>query len=108
VLVDPDNGDFAPRLLDLAQAVLLFHTEHDAVPPRLFDADQWSGFIRAYLRRVRLTDRERACWPAAIEYMLAEEGHWAVTGTPGDWRLPRQKQFLLTLARARADDFPLP
>jgi Ser/Thr protein kinase RdoA (MazF antagonist) len=108
VLVDPDNGDFAPRLLDLAQAALLFHTEHEPVSPRPFDAAQWTTFIRAYLCHVNLTDQERALWPLAIEYMLAEEGHWAFTGEPGDWQLARQKSFLLALAQVRAGDFPLP
>jgi Ser/Thr protein kinase RdoA (MazF antagonist) len=108
VLVDPDNGDYAPRLLDLAQAALLFHTDHDAAPPRPFDAAQWSTFIQAYLRHISLTDHERALWPLAIEYMLSEEGHWALTCEPSDWQLPRQNSFLLTLAEASADDFPLP
>jgi len=108
VLVDPDNGDFAPRLLDLAQAALLFHTEHDAVPPRPFDPEQWSTFIEAYGRHVHLTGPERHLWPLAVEYMLNEEGHWALTGEPSAWELPRQKAFLLALAQIRADDFPLP
>jgi hypothetical protein len=36
VLVDLDNGEHAPRLLDLALAALLFHNEHPQAPPRLF------------------------------------------------------------------------
>jgi Ser/Thr protein kinase RdoA (MazF antagonist) len=108
VLVDPDNGDFAPRLLDLAQAALLFHTEHASAPTRPFDRAQWSVFILAYLREVDLTDDERALWPTAIEFMLSEEGHWAFTGSPDDWHAPRQRSFLLALADVRADDFPLP
>jgi Ser/Thr protein kinase RdoA (MazF antagonist) len=108
VLVDPDNGDFAPRLLDLAQAVLLFHTEHDPAPPRLFDAAQWSAFIQAYLQHVRLTDHERALWPVAVDYMLSDEGHWAFTGEPDEWHAPRQRSFLLSLAEARAEDYPIP
>jgi len=108
VLVDPDNGDFAPRLIDFAQAVLLFHTEHDSAPPRLFNAAQRSAFIHAYLRQVRLTDHERALWSVAVDYVLADEGHWAFTGEPDDWQVPRQRSFLLALADARADDYPLP
>jgi Ser/Thr protein kinase RdoA (MazF antagonist) len=106
VLVDPDNGDFAPRLLDLAQAALLFHTE--AVSPRPFDDAQWPAFIEAYLRHVSLTDSERTLWPLAIEYMLSEEGHWAFTGEPSEWQQPAQKSFLLALAQVQADNFPLP
>jgi Ser/Thr protein kinase RdoA (MazF antagonist) len=108
VLVDPDNGDFAPRLLDLAEAALLFHTDHDSAPARPFDTEEWSAFIDAYLREVELTDRERILWPSAIEYMLSEEGHWAFTGSPDDWHSPRQRSFLLALANVRAGDFALP
>jgi len=108
VLVDPDNGDFAPRLLDLAQAVLLFHTEHEPAPPRLFDATEWSAFIGAYLRQVDLTELERTMWPVAVEYMICDEGHWALTNDVEEWREPRQRAFLLALAEARAGDYPLP
>jgi Ser/Thr protein kinase RdoA (MazF antagonist) len=108
VLVDPDNGDFAPRILDLAQAALLFHTDQEAAPARPFDQLEWSAFIGAYLREIDLTADERRLWPAAIDYMLAMEGHWAFTGTPEEWSDPRQRSFLLALANARADDFALP
>lgn len=108
VLVDPDNGDYAPRLLDLAQALLLFHAEHDLAPPRLFNQPEWSAFTRAYLGYVRLTDDERALWPTAIDYLLSEEGVWALTNDPDDWRPPRERSFLLALAGIRANDYPLP
>jgi Ser/Thr protein kinase RdoA (MazF antagonist) len=108
VLVDPDNGDFAPRILDLAQAALLFHTDQDGAPSRPFDKSEWSAFIGAYLREVELTEDERLLWPTAISYMLAMEGHWAFTGSPQEWQDPRQRSFLLALASARTDDFPLP
>lgn len=108
VLVDPDNGDFAPRILDLAQAALLFHTDHDDAPARPFSRAEWTSFIDAYLRVAVLTETERRLWPTAIDFMLAWEGHWAFTGTPQDWHRPRQPSFLLALANASADDFPLP
>jgi hypothetical protein len=108
VLIDPDNGDFAPRILDLAQAALLFHTDHEAAPPRPFDRSEWSVFAGAYLREVNLTDDERLLWPSAVDYMLAMEGHWAFTGTPEEWDDPHQRRFLLALASARTADFPLP
>ena len=108
VLLDPDNGDFGPRLLDLAQAALLFNTDHAGAPPRPFDLAEWSAFIAAYLRETELTDDERRLWPTAIEYMLCEEGHWAFTGAPEEWQDPRQRTFLLALAQVQASDFPLP
>lgn len=107
VLIDPDNGDFAPRILDLAQAALLFHTDHELAPARPFDRAEWSAFLGAYQREVELTDQERQLWPLAVEYMLAMEGHWAFTGSPEEWLDPRQRSFLLALARARTEDFPL-
>lgn len=108
VLVDPDNGDFAPRILDLAYAALLFHTDHESAPARPFDQGEWDAFIGAYLRETDLTDDERLLWPTALHYMLAMEGHWAFTGSPEEWQDPRQRAFLLALANARTDDFPLP
>lgn len=107
VLIDPDNGDFAPRILDLAQAALLFHTDHELAPARPFDRAEWTTFIGAYRREVDLTDEERQLWPLAVGYVLAMEGHWAFTGEPEEWLDPRQRSFLLALARARAEDFPL-
>jgi Ser/Thr protein kinase RdoA (MazF antagonist) len=108
VLVDPDNGDLAPRLLDLALAALLFHTEHEPAPSRLFTATEWGTFARAYLRHVSLTDAERAAWPAALVYMLSEYGIWALTNDADDWQDTRQRAFLLALAASAPDDFPLP
>lgn len=108
VLVDPDNGDYGPRLLDLAQAALLFHTDQHAAPARPFDQGEWSAFVGAYLRETDLTEDERRLWPTAIEFMLCMEGHWAFTGSPGEWQDPRQRSFLLALARADVADFPLP
>jgi Ser/Thr protein kinase RdoA (MazF antagonist) len=107
VLVDPDNGDFAPRLLDLALAALLFHTEHEPAPPRMFDHAEWQVFIGAYLRHVRLTAEERVRWPAALEYMLSEFGVWALTSDPDDWVPHRQRAFLRDLAAAHHGRFPL-
>jgi hypothetical protein len=101
-------GDEQAREETLAQAALLFHTDQGAAPARPFDRDEWSVFIGAYLRENDLTDDERLWWPLAIQYMLAMEGHWAFTGTPQEWDDPRQRSFLLALAGARSDDFPLP
>jgi Ser/Thr protein kinase RdoA (MazF antagonist) len=108
VLVDPDNGDLAPRLLDLALAVLLFHTEHEPAPPRLFTAAEWATFAGAYLRHVPLTGAERSAWPVALDYMLSEYGVWELSSDADGWRDPRQRAFLLALAAADPGDFPLP
>lgn len=102
VLVDPDNGERLPRLLDLALAVLLFHNDLVGGPARLFDETEWTAFRDAYLAHVSLTDAERELWPTALVYMLLEWGVWTVVngGEVGDWDDPRQAAFLTDLLTA--------
>jgi Ser/Thr protein kinase RdoA (MazF antagonist) len=108
VLVDPDNGDHAPRLLDLALAVLLFHIEHPHAPPRLFTPAEWSTFVGGYLRHVTLTGQERRLWPTALAYLLSEYGVWSLTSDPRDWRDPRSRTYLRALAEVDLAGYPLP
>jgi Ser/Thr protein kinase RdoA (MazF antagonist) len=103
VLVDPDNGEYLPRLLDLALAVVLFHTE--TATHRAFDAAEWAAFRAAYLAHVRLTDVERELWPVALEYQQWEEGSWAVEDS--DWSDPDRALFLADALCADATRFPL-
>ncbi|MFI7618657.1 phosphotransferase [Nonomuraea terrae] len=109
VLIDPDNGERAPRLLDLALAVLLFHNDLPGGPARSFSATEWAAFRDAYLAHVRLTDQERALWPAAVTYMLLEWGVWTAVhgGEVGDWDDPRQAAFLADLLTADATRYPI-
>ncbi|MEU7003425.1 phosphotransferase [Nonomuraea sp. NPDC046570] len=104
VLIDPDNGDRAPRLLDLALAVLLFHNDL-AEPGRLFDEPEWIVFRDAYLSRVELTAAERELWPTALLYMLLEWGVWSIVSD--DWNDPVQAAFLTDLAAVDTGRFPL-
>jgi spectinomycin phosphotransferase len=103
VLVDPDNGEYLPRLLDLALAVVLFYTETPT--HRAFDAAEWLAFRNAYLAHVRLTDAERELWPVALEYQQWEEGSWAVEDS--DWSDPDRAVFLTDALCADASRFPL-
>jgi Ser/Thr protein kinase RdoA (MazF antagonist) len=109
-LVDPDNAEYAPRLLDLALAALLFHNEIENGPGRLFDDAEWSAFIGAYLRHVQLTRAERALWPTAVRYMLIEWGFWTLTDAAGigAWAKPAQRSFLRDLANTDEARFLLP
>ncbi|SDI31182.1 spectinomycin phosphotransferase [Nonomuraea jiangxiensis] len=109
VLVDPDNGERAPRLLDLALAVLLFHNDLPDRPARLFDEMEWAAFRDAYLGHVRLTVRERELWPTALTYMLLEWGVWTAVngGEVGDWDDPRQAAFLAALLTVDITRYPL-
>lgn len=107
VLVDPDNADRAPRLLDLALAAMQFHIEHDAAPARMFNASEWEAFIGGYARWVELTDVERDLWPVAVDYMLSEYGVWSLIESD-QWDDPHERALQIDLARASADRFPLP
>ncbi len=102
VLVDPDNAEYLPRLLDLALAVVLFNTETST--HRAFDAAEWEAFRSAYLAHVRLTDSERALWPVALEYQQWEEGAWAVEDS--DWSDPERAAFLTDALCADVSRFP--
>ncbi|MFF2652679.1 phosphotransferase [Streptomyces sp. NPDC058045] len=109
VLIDPDNGEVAARLLDLALAVLLFHNEADAAPARLFTTPEWTVFRDAYTRHVELTPQEIRVWPAALRYMLLEWCVWSLIDADewDDWTDPRKRSFLIDLATLELDRFPL-
>ena len=109
-LVDPDNAEHAPRLLDVALAALMFHNEIENGPGRLFDDAEWPAFIGAYLRHVQLTRAERALWPTAVQYMLIEWGFWTLTDAAGigAWAKPSQRSFLHDLASTDEARFRLP
>ena len=106
VLIDPDGAVQVPRLLDLAFAALMFHTEQDGAPGRPFGPTEWQVFLDAYLAHVALTDVERQVWPDAIDYILCDEGIWAITDST-EWHVERQRSFLLALAGTSRDAYPL-
>ncbi len=103
VLVDPDNGERAPRLLDLALAALLFHTE--TAIRRAFAAREWAWFRDAYCAHVRLTDTEVRLWPTALSYQAFDEVGWAL----GEQNQPDPARvgFLAAALCADAQQFPL-
>ncbi|MEU1615848.1 phosphotransferase [Streptomyces sp. NPDC005722] len=109
VLVDPENAEYAPRLLDLALALLLFHTESPAAPPRPFTPREWAVFQGAYRRHCALTAAEVALWPVAVRYMQVEWGIWTLLDATecDDWADPHQGAFLTALALAGPDDRPV-
>ncbi|HZZ97649.1 MAG TPA: aminoglycoside phosphotransferase family protein, partial [Jatrophihabitantaceae bacterium] len=57
VLIDPDNAERGPRLLDLASTALQFHSE--TTTHRAFATDEWEWFRDGYLDHVELTATER-------------------------------------------------
>ena len=96
-VLDFENGDVAPRLLDLGHSVLLIMLEITPNPGRLFDAAEWVAFRDAYLAEAPpLTERERTLWPTALTYTRLEFGTWHLTeGAEWDW--PGNRPFLLDL-----------
>lgn len=109
MLVDPDNGGLEPRIFDLALALTLFHNECPGAPGRLFTAEEWQTFAGAYARHVQFSEAERELWPAALDHMLWEEGTWVLEDNDdAAWADPRQRAFLLDLAAANPERYPLP
>lgn len=109
VLVDPDNGGFEPRLLDLALSVVLFHNECPTAPGRLFSQGEWQTFVAAYLEHVELTQREYELWPAALDHIWWEEGTWVLEDNDAEaWASEHQGAFLADLAQVQATNYPLP
>ncbi len=106
VLIDPDSAAQAPRIHDLALAALLFHTEHDGAAGRTFTEAEWRIFRDAYLAHVELTDDERRHWPDAIDYVLGDEGIWAILDS-SEWHVERQRSFLVDLAGTARHAYPL-
>lgn len=107
-LVDPDNGGREPRLFELALVATLFHNECDGAPARLLDEQEWTRFLTAYGRHVALTPDERELWPLVLDHILWEEGTWVLEDNDEQaWADPRQRAFLLDLARAGVERFPL-
>lgn len=107
-LVDPDNGGREPRLFELAFVATLFHTECDGAPARLLTEQEWRMFLQGYARHVQLTEAEHELWPLVFDHILWEEGTWVLEDTDEEgWADPRQRAYLLDLARASADRFPL-
>ena len=108
VLVDPDNGGCEPRLFDLAMAAVLLHHDSPAAPGRLPTRHELAAFFAAYGTHVRLTARERALWPLAVDHMLWEEGTWALEDSDtAAYADARQGGYLRALATATPEDLPL-
>lgn len=105
-LIDPDNGDHAPRILDLALAVLLFHLDLPA-PGRLLTHQEWQALYSGYAEQVSLTSEEKRLWPLALRYILQEWGVWHLLSDTEGWNNPVQRAFLTNLAGVDLSHFRL-
>ncbi|SDH95107.1 phosphotransferase enzyme family protein [Agrococcus jejuensis] len=104
---DLENAALAPRILDLAVAVLLFPLEDAGSAGRSLSRDEWRAFLAAYLERApRLTSLERDLWPMAVEYMRLEWGTWHLT--EGVEPEPANLGYLEDLLTLDGDRYALP
>lgn len=78
-MLDLENAALAPRILDLAVAVLLFPLEHAGSGGSALGSEQWAALRDAYVAACPLTRQERELWPAALTYMKLEWGTWHLT-----------------------------
>ncbi|HET7415905.1 MAG TPA: phosphotransferase, partial [Arthrobacter sp.] len=106
--IDFENGEVAPRLLDLAVSVLLFASETESNPGRLFTREEWKAYLSGYLQYAPpLSRQEIALWPEALKYMRLEWGTWHLTDG-AEWDFPGEGSFLRDLLSLReAERFPL-
>lgn len=80
LMVDLENAALAPRILDLALAVLLFPLEHRGSRGRALSRDEWLTMLDGYLDAAPdLDETERSLWPIALTYMKLEWGTWHLT-----------------------------
>lgn len=106
ILIDPDNSAYIPRVFDLALALILFHTEIQGIPARMFNVIEWNCFMDGYLEYVNLTSEEEAIWSKYLEFVFIDEALWAINDLEED-ETERQKQFLESLLLFNADKYQL-
>lgn len=76
VLVDPDHAAYMPRLIDLANALLLFHCDLPNAPSRLWNLKEWKNFLVGYGQYVSLTSAEKKNWQRVLNSAWLNEGIW--------------------------------
>ncbi len=106
VLIDPDNGGFIPRIFDLALSLILFHTELEGIPSRIFTIEEWNTFMSGYQEHIALTDVERMLWKSYLELVFIDEAMWAINDLADD-ETPRQKLFIKSLLLFEPDKYKL-
>lgn len=112
VLIDSENGEFVPRLLDLALAALTFHHESPNPEQGVLNEQQWARFAAGYRKNVALSDVERELWPAALRFMYFEWVTWYLIDAAqcNEWHTPAKAKQLRSLATVEltAERWPLP
>lgn len=96
VLIDTDNAGRVPRIFDLALALLLFHTEVQDAPGRVFTTEEWNVFYRAYSEHIELTEKEKEVWQDYLLFVYMDEVLWAISDLEED-EPERQKAFMESL-----------
>ncbi|MEI5909467.1 phosphotransferase [Bacillus spongiae] len=96
VLIDPDNAGSIPRIFDLALALILFHTEIDTAPERMFTVEEWEEFKSGYLCHVSLTETEKEVWNELLIFVYMDEALWAMNDLD-ESESEHQKSFIKSL-----------
>jgi len=107
VLVDPDHGGRIPRLYDLACCALLFHCNCPTAPSRMFSVKEWSIFLNAYAKLIKLSDTEHQLWPDVLTAAWMDEGIWLIGNWPEGWSSPHDRRLLADLAISPLRSFGL-
>lgn len=95
VVIDPDQAQHAPRLFDLAAAVIKFHIDETGALARMWSPQEWVTFRDGYLESIDPTTQERALWGQAlllmfVQAMVVHNFHRAV------WREPASRRYFLS------------
>ncbi|OEH91120.1 phosphotransferase enzyme family protein [Bacillus solimangrovi] len=106
VLIDPDNAGSVPRVFDLALALILFHTEMDTAPRRVFTVKEWEQFKSGYLSYVSLTDTEKKVWNELLLFVYMDEALWAMSDLD-ETESDRQKSFIKSLLGVNLHEYKL-
>lgn len=106
VLIDPDNCGYIPRIFDLALALILFHTEMDTAPGRIFTQVEWEAFKSAYVKHIKITDIEKEIWVDYLNFVFIDEALWAIVNIEDD-EPKRQKDFMKSLLMFEPEKYVL-
>ncbi|WBW96593.1 phosphotransferase enzyme family protein [Oceanirhabdus sp. W0125-5] len=105
-LIDPDNGGYVPRIIDLALALILFNNEIETAPPRIFNKEEWNAFKEGYYEYIELNQVEKDSWNDILRFVFIDEGLWAIVDLEDD-ESERQKEFIKSLIGFNVENFIL-
>lgn len=105
-VIDPDNGGYIPRIVDLALALILFNTDIESVPSRMFVDKEWEAFKSGYYEYIELSQVEIDVWYDVLKVVFLDEALWAIVDMEHDESI-RQKEFIKSLLDFKSQDYLL-